>query len=132
MSLNGDLWPGSPQNGASASVILYVCESLLIWEVFYLVLIRQKTSRQCGQQVCQEKIDEFLKEPKDLVGVPKLRPIGNGELTQGLSQSAAPGDQGTKISGGDSVHPAQWGHFMGCWDGTVWHVRITYGMCSAQ
>lgn len=52
-------------NGASASVILYVCESLLIWEVFYLVLIRQKTSRQCGQQVCQEKIDEFLKEPKD-------------------------------------------------------------------
>lgn len=64
VGLNGDLCLGVP-NGPSASVILHVCESLLIWDVFYLVLISQKISRQCGQQVYQEKIDEFLKKPKD-------------------------------------------------------------------
>lgn len=54
-------------SGPSASVILHVCKSVLILEVAYLVLIWQKTSRQRGQQVCQGKTDEFLKEPKDQV-----------------------------------------------------------------
>lgn len=52
-------------SGPSASVILHVCESVLVLEVAYLVLIWQETSRQCGQQVCQGETDEFLKEPKD-------------------------------------------------------------------
>lgn len=51
-------------NGPSASVILHVCASVLILEVAGLVLIWQKTSRQCGQQVCQGETEDFLKEPK--------------------------------------------------------------------
>ena len=74
-------------SGPSASVILHVCECILILEVAYLVLIWQETSRQCGQQVCQEETDEFLKELKhSAVGGPELRPRGK-VLAQGLTVS---------------------------------------------
>lgn len=52
-------------SGPCASVILHVYESLPILAVVYLVLIRQKTSREHGQQVCQDETDEFLKKSKD-------------------------------------------------------------------
>lgn len=73
-------------NGPSASIILHVCASVLILEVADLVLIWQKTSRQCGQQVCQGETDDFLKERKDsAVGGPELGPREGERLAQGFT-----------------------------------------------